>query len=187
MPLTTHRIIKESVDKKTGDIVRVSKETTTIIERISKDGRTKYREVGVDLYPDGKQAKDEAAKKRKEMIERITKMVQDLEIHYYTGNALVECLKNRKINIRTKNVKPKYYIPNRDSIIRLYDTKHGTQFTNDDPLEVIDKTIALYEELMRRVDEFKLEERWRRKIVEGSEFKLAVLKKKRSLKRTNNE
>ena len=173
--MTTRKNVKERIDPKTGDIIRTYRETTKVWERIdATTGKVKDKVVSVEVQSSAPKVRGAKAK-RNEMIERITKMVQDLEIVYATGNIIIECLKNYKPRLDVKKRKPKYFIPDKDTIYALYDKKHNITTTNRLTPEVLDNELALLDEILKRVDEFELDEHWKSKLNE--EFsKLTALK-----------
>jgi len=140
---STKAVITERIDPKTGHIIRRTVETPLVGAR-----------------------RNRAASKRQEMIERITKMVQNSEIGYYFGNSVVECLKNYKRNPRVKKVKQKYFIADKDRIILQYEAKHGTDKTTPDVLE---KEIGLLREIIQHINEFELLEYWENELNERFE------------------
>lgn len=141
---STKVVTTELIDPKTGHIISRTVETPLVGAR-----------------------RNGAASKRQEMIERITAMVQGLEIQYHFGNNVVECLKNYKRNPRVKKVKQKYFIADKDRIIMQYEAKHGTDKTTPDVLE---KEIGVLREIIQRINEFELLEHWKNKLNERFEI-----------------
>lgn len=175
MSLTTRKNVKERIDPKTGDIIRTSKETLKIWERIdAATGKVKDKVVSVEVQSPTPKARGAKAK-RNEMIERITKLVQDCEVDYYFGNNIIECLKNYKPRLDVKKRKPKYFIPDRDKILMLYERKHGVDRVTQ---EVLAKKISVLEEVLQNIDSYELEEHWKMKLKERHEI-LTNLKKAR--------
>ena len=173
--MTTRKNVKERIDSKTGDIIRTSKETLKVWERVdATTGKVKDKVVSVEVQSPTPKARGAKAK-RNEMIERVTKMVQDLEIIYATGNAIIECLKNYKLRFDVKRRKPKYFIPDKEKIYRLYDKKHNITTTARITPEVLDNELALLDEILKRIDEFELHEHWKRELQE-KHSKLVALK-----------
>ena len=163
MSLTTRKNVKERIDPKTGDIIRTSKETLKIWERIdAATGKVKDKVVSVEVQSSAPKARGAKAK-RNEMIERITKMVQDCEVDYYFGNNIIECLKNYKPRLGVKKRKPKYFIPDRDKILMLYERKHGVDRVTQ---EVLAKEIGVLEDILRQIDSLDLEQHWRSVLVD---------------------
>lgn len=177
MGLSPRITVKEKVDPKTGDIIRTSKEITTIYERIdAKSGKVKERIVGKELF-DTKPKKDTAKGKRQEFIDRITKLVQNLEVRYAIGNGIIFYLKNYKPKRNMKAFRNKSNIPDRSKIEQLFDRKHWQYIKehnlNDNVPEVVAKEKELKQELLNRLDEFKLEGKW---VAEISELYPMILR-----------
>ena len=109
--MITRKNVKERIDPKTGDIIRTYKETSKVWERIdATTGKVKDKVVSVEMQSPTPKARG-AKTKCNEMIERITKMVQDLEVDYYFGNNIIECLKNYKPRLDVKKRKQNTSFP----------------------------------------------------------------------------
>lgn len=181
--MTTRKNVKERIDPKTGDIIRTSKETLKVWERIdATTGKVKDKVVSVEVQSPTPKARGVKAK-RNEMIERITKMVQDLEVDYYFGNNIIECLKNYKPRLDVKKRKPKYFIPDRDKILMLYERKHGVDRVTQ---EVLAKEISVLEEVLHDIESFELEQHWKSKLIERYKV-LTQLKKWREANERREE
>lgn len=179
---TTRTKVKTRVDPKTGDIIRTSQEITNIYEVIdAKTGKVKDRIVSEKLFSTTPNA---AKKLREEMIERITKLVQDLEIPYACGNALIGKLKNFKV---TKNVNKtlgkKQFIPDKIKLEDKYDKKHGTElYEKKTTLESLGIEIGIMEEILNNAEKMKLELYWKERIREQYEsLKMLKLKEERDI------
>lgn len=159
------KVIKERIDPKTGDTIRVSKETSFIVERISADGKVKHREVSGELYFSS--SKNEVKKLRQQFINRITKMVQDLELHYVYGNSLIKCLKNYKVNDTVdKRLRNKDFIGHRDELELKFDHKHDVADDKEALKYKDDLTrLGLYQEIVQVIDSLNLDEHWKSEII----------------------
>lgn len=153
MPLrpSNKTVVTERIDPKTGHIIR-----RTVITPMRG---TRSRTPSV----------------RQQLIDRITQLVQNLEVDYYFGNNVIECLKNYKRNPRVKHHKPRYFIPDKDKLVIKFEAKyHNPPMPN----EVLAKEIGVLEEVLQNIDSYELEEHWKTKLKERHEI-LTKLKKAR--------
>lgn len=161
--MTTRKNVKERIDPKTGDIIRTYRESTKVWERIdATTGKVKDKVVSVEMQSPTPKARGAKAK-RNEMIERITQLVQNLEVDYYFGNNVIECLKNYKRNPRVKHHKPRYFIPDKDKLVMKFEAKyHNPPMPN----EVLAKKIGVLEDILHQIDSLDLEQHWRSVLVD---------------------
>lgn len=141
-------VVTERIDPKTGYIIRRTVETPVRATR----SRSKSM--------------------RQEIIDDITKLVQDLEIEYHFGNFVIKCLKNYKVT-RAKKPKPRYFIEGKDTLTSMFiDKYHCPPLPN----EVLTKEIGVIEGVLQRIDSLELDMHWKEKLFEEYN-KLTTLKK----------
>ena len=148
-----------------GKIKRSWDEVTHVEEIIDAvTGKQKSTTVSSEFFSTRKKKKSP----REEMIERVKKAVQDLEVTYAFGNALIGRLKNFKVS--DKNIKAlgkKQFIPDKMKIENLYDQKHGTQLVDKKITpEVLAKEIELLGEVVKNMNLYELHSYWCQQITE---------------------
>lgn len=164
--------IKTKIDPKTGDILRTTKETIVTFEVVdSKTGKVKQRVVKGELPFRTSRANTPRAK-RQAFIEKITQLVNDLEISYSAGNMMIECLKNFKINPRVKKRTQKYFIPDQTKIQIRYGQKYGDQLALTP--NVLNNQISILREILQVINSLDLLPHWESKLKEKFDSYLSL-------------
>lgn len=147
-------VVTERIDPKTGHIIRRTVETPM------RATRSRSKSI------------------RQEIIDDITKRVQDLEIEYHFGNNIIKCLKNYKVS-RAKKPKPRYFIEGKDTLTSMFIDKYHCPPLPD---EVLTKEISVIEGVLQRIDSLKLDQHWKEKLIDEYN-KLTTLKKSQERKK----